>query len=114
MREATAAALRATKPEIREHASKRIRDTYVNRARVIAQSPEFKKFQRETLDVAATWLAQRGNKNHERRQAAQQRTVPNGAPAPVPKSLIPKDVAEMHGNIFSVEEAMRQASRFIR
>ena len=101
-------ALRAPSAQRRDELGKQIQQAYVNRAKLAVDAVK-----RPVLDFAATLLRERSNDKHARRAAAQNRTAPNGSSSTVPRSILPKDIPQMPGNVFDPAVAVRQAKRLL-
>lgn len=96
---------RATNEAVRNQISSQIQSAFVNRAKLLASS---KAIRGPILERASTWLASRSNRNHERRQVAQERTTARGAPTGVPRSATPKAIIDMLGDTYDADAAFRQ------
>lgn len=105
-----AQAKRATSDAVRTNLTTQIKTEFVNRAKMLATT---KAIRGPILEFASTWLASRGNRQHERREAAQTRTTARGAPAAVPRSVIPKALTEMLGDTYDADAAFRQGMALI-
>lgn len=103
-------AARATSAQVRKELGEQIVRLFRHRAE---RAVEFNK--KEVLDFAARNLKQRVDKSHDRRQASQNRTAPNGTSKAVPRSIAPKNLnADFKDGVYDSNTAYRQALEVIR
>lgn len=101
-------AKRATSEQVRNAIGERIKQLFVNRAKIAAD-----KVKAPILKFAAEALAGRSSSTHQRRAGAQDRTQPKGPSAPVRTSALPPDLG-MKNNVFDPKMAARQAMALLR
>lgn len=101
-------AKRAVSAQVREQLASRIKSAYVNRAKLAVDGVK-----KPTLEFAATWLKDRSDQTHARRENAQTRTTPKGPGGAVPRSLIPNNVPQFKNGMFDRDTAIQQLAAFM-
>jgi uncharacterized protein YukE len=105
-----AEAARASSAQVRKEIGEQIVQLFRHRAERAVQYSK-----KEVLDFAARNLKQRVDDKHDRRQASQNRTAPNGTSRTVPRSIAPKTLTtDFKDGVFDSSTAYRQALELIR
>lgn len=102
-------AKRAVSAQVRDTLAGQIETAYVHRAEQALDGVK-----KPVLEFAATWLKDRSDQAHTRRESAQTRTTPRGTSGTVPRSLIPNDLPQFKNGMFDTATAMKQAEKFLR
>jgi hypothetical protein len=102
------AATRATSAQKRTEIGQAIQTAYLNRAKLAVDAVKGGIFR-----DAADMFQERVNARHERREAAQNRTAPNGSNGTVPRTAIPKDLVQFQNETFDTDTAVKQARQLL-
>lgn len=97
-------ARRAPSAQRRSELGQQIQTAFVNRAKLAVEATK-----RPVLEFAANRLKERADQSHDRRQASQKRTAPNGANGTVPRSIVPKTAMEFPNGEFDPAVAVKHA-----
>ncbi len=102
-------ARRATNPQFRAQIAGQIKNLYVNRAKQVAEANR-----RPVIDFANNAIKGRSVSTHDRRQAAQTRTAPQGSTPAVPRSLVPNTALKAQpGEVYDSNKAFKQAMQLL-
>lgn len=104
-----AQAKRAVSAQVRAKLADQIETAYVHRAEQALDGVK-----KPILEFAATWLKDRSDQTHARRENAQTRTTPKGAGGAVPRSLIPNDMPQFKNGMFDRDTAMKQLASILK
>lgn len=105
--ELQAKAARATSEQVRQDIGARIKQLVINRAKMAVD-----KAKGPILATAAKTLKGLSDQTHDRRQGAQDRTVPKGQTTPVNRSVLPNTV-QFKDNKFDAATAVKQATQLL-
>jgi len=102
-------ASRAATAQKRDEIGQQIVQSYVNRAKQIADVKR-----KPILEFAATWKAERSAQTHKRLTAAQNQSAPKGAAGAVPRSVLGNaDPSAKAGGSYDAKSAAQEARRLI-
>lgn len=102
-------AQRSPSPQFRAQIASQIKSLYINRAKQFAEAKS-----RGVIDFANQAIKGRNASTHDRREAAQKRTAPQGSTPPVPRSLVPNNVLKAQPNeVYDPKNAFKQAMQLL-